>query len=455
MKRYLMICAGITSLLIAGFFIYQLFFRAVKAEAQTFPDAVSEQQSAQIGAEGQIIPLRQAQLAFQKSGVVTEILVVEGELVTAMQPLARLDTAELTNALTQADATLARAEAAQMAAQAQLAAAQADVQIATVGLEVAQATLALTTAMPSTEEVALQEAVIAVTMARTYQASADQAISLSGATAAEIEAAKADVAAAAAQERVLQDEYDALIRNESLGTPEEHARFALNAAEAQLEAAQTRLDLLMAGPNAAQQNAAQSGGSIASAEQEVAQQQLALLMAGPRPEAIAVAQAGVAQAEANLQRAQTAVGQAEAAVVEAEAAVQEVQAAREAVQIALDKMTLYAPFAGTIANLDMELGEVMAMGTSVVTLADLSSWLVETEDLTELDVVSIGVGEAVDVHIDSMPDVTLQGTIREISPESTLTLGDVTYTVVIELIKAEALPLRWGMSTFVDIEPVK
>jgi HlyD family secretion protein len=115
-------------------------------------------------------------------------------------------------------------------------------------------------------------------------------------------------------------------------------------------------------------------------------------------------------------------------------------------------MTLTAPFAGTIATLNLELGEVAAPGIPVGALADFSGWLVETTDLTELDIVAVRVGLPVNVQVDALPDEVLAGTVEDIATVASLTRGDVTYAVTIRLEDISDLPLRWGMTTFVDVD---
>jgi hypothetical protein len=61
------------------------------------------------------------------------------------------------------------------------------------------------------------------------------------------------------------------------------------------------------------------------------------------------------------------------------------------------------------------------------------------------------VGDAAEVRIDAIENETLSGTVTEIASVSTLTRGDVTYAVTIQL-DANSLPLRWGMTAFVDIQ---
>jgi multidrug resistance efflux pump len=203
--------------------------------------------------------------------------------------------------------------------------------------------------------------------------------------------------------------------------------------------------------NGTNRQAANANVAEAAASSDGAQTQLNLLQAGAKPEQIQAAEVGVDQAEAAVVEAELAVVQAGAAVAQAEAGVEQAQTALESAQVALERMTLKAPFDGRVGDLSVEVGEVVSPGMPAVTLADFSNWLVETTDLTELDVVSVSVGMPVEVNVDAIPDEVLSGTVIDIATVSTLTRGDVTYVVTIEIDETD-LPLRWGMTTFVEID---
>jgi HlyD family secretion protein len=268
----------------------------------------------------------------------------------------------------------------------------------------------------------------------------------------QIRTAEAQVAAAQAEKDVLQEQYDVLIRNDIGGAPEEQARFALNAAVASLNAAQAVLDELNAGPSTARRRVAIAAVDVAVAQREAAEIQLDLLLSEPASEQLESAQAEIARAEEAVTQAEAAVSQAEAVVTQAEAGVLQAQAAVDAASAALDKLVLKAPFAGVIADLGVEVGETVAPGVPVLTLADLSIWSVETTDLTERDVVAIAVGQQAQIRVDALPEQTITGTVSRIADVAALTRGDVTYAVTIQLDAAATLPLRWGMTAFVDIE---
>ena len=444
------------TLLVAGGYWAYLRFLAPLPETTTPPPDVNTL-SVDIGvdvvsAEASLEPVRWADLAALRPGRVAELLVRPGDQVTAGAPLLRLAAADLSAAVAQAEAGVAQANAGIAAATAQLAAAQAGALAAQTTIDVAEAQLALTQSDPLPAEIAALQSSVDVTAAAVNQAAANRDAALQNATAAQIQNAQAQLSAAQADERVVRDQYDELLRNNVGGTLEEQTRFALNAASARVAAAQAALAELQAGPTAAQRQAANAAVPVATAQQDAAQAQLDLLLAGARPQQIAVAQAQVDQAEVGLAQAQAAVTQAEAAVTQAEAALRLAEAARDAAQAALDQMTVAAPFAGTIARIDAELGEILSPGLPVITLADYSGWQVKTSDLTESDVVAVAVGDPVTLRFDAIPNETLFGVVTDIAGTSTLTRGDITYAVTISLPDARSLPLRWGMTVFADIE---
>jgi HlyD family secretion protein len=76
---------------------------------------------------------------------------------------------------------------------------------------------------------------------------------------------------------------------------------------------------------------------------------------------------------------------------------------------------------------------------------------VETDDLTEIDIVQVAVGQPAIVTIDAIPDREFNGVVTNIAPLSEIKRGDVTYTVTIKLTDADDAPLLWGLTGFVDI----
>jgi multidrug resistance efflux pump/predicted small secreted protein len=112
---------------------------------------------------------------------------------------------------------------------------------------------------------------------------------------------------------------------------------------------------------------------------------------------------------------------------------------------ALANAELRAPIAGTITNLDLKVGEFVPAGQPVVTIADLSSWVVQTTDLTEIDVINLSEAQPVEVTLDAMPDITLGGIVLSIGESYFEKEGDIVYEVTI-LLNDENPAMRWGMT---------
>jgi multidrug efflux pump subunit AcrA (membrane-fusion protein) len=113
---------------------------------------------------------------------------------------------------------------------------------------------------------------------------------------------------------------------------------------------------------------------------------------------------------------------------------------------ALASAELRAPFTGTITNLDLKVGELAASGKAVVTIADFSSWVVKTTDLTEIDVVNIKEGQPVTLTLDAIPGASLKGYVMAIGQNYAEKQGDIVYKVTVLL--TDSYPgMRWGMTT--------
>jgi HlyD family secretion protein len=383
-------------------------------------------------AEAKVVPVREASLSMPTSGIVAQVLAREGDPVEAGQLLLRLANAHQ-------QATVAQAQAALYAARARLEELQQgprpqEIKAAQATLDAAQARLNGLFESPTPEEIAVAEAVVGSAQATLGKV-------LEGARDEELTAARAEMANAEAELKRAQTEYDKLgWRNDraalNVSVELEQATNTYVAAEARYEAlvrGATEGDIAgaVAGVRQAEAElqrviAAVKDSDIAAAQAEIhrAQAQLELMQAGARPEQVAAAEADVVAAEAVLEQAQVALGEAE----------------------------LRAPFAGTVASQDVKVGEAVVMGVPAAQLADLSAWWIETEDLTEMDVVSVEEGDPVLITVDALPDVELLGRVVRIKPIGVNRHGDMTYTVIVKP-QGTDRRLRWNMTSMVAIEP--
>ncbi len=144
------------------------------------------------------------------------------------------------------------------------------------------------------------------------------------------------------------------------------------------------------------------------------------LQAGPDPDLVAAA-------DARLKAAQTQV---------------------DAAKVALDNIELKATIDGTVVSMDLVEGQTASAGTPVMRIADLSKIYVETDDLTEIEVVNIKKGQQATIEADALPGVEMNGTVEKISDVFEEKRGDITYTVRLLLSNPDPA-LRWGMTVVV------
>ncbi|MBP7687113.1 MAG: efflux RND transporter periplasmic adaptor subunit, partial [Thermoflexales bacterium] len=166
--------------------------------------------------------------------------------------------------------------------------------------------------------------------------------------------------------------------------------------------------------------------------------------------------ASLAAAEARLAAAQTTLKQQQA---EANgqpnptyaASIKQAEAALASAKVRLADAELKAPFAGTLAQLKIKVGETVAPAVPIAVLADLSGWQVVTDDLTEIKVPAVSVGQGVIVKADALPGVELKGAVTSIGTVFQEKSGDVVYPVKIKLNDPDP-KLRWGMTVIATFE---
>ena len=138
-------------------------------------------------------------------------------------------------------------------------------------------------------------------------------------------------------------------------------------------------------------------------------------------------------------------------VANAEARVTATEAALTSAKAALDNLELEAPISGTIVDMDLIVGQLVTAGQPVMTLADFSQMYAETDDLTEIEVVDIEIGQEATVVADALPDVEMTGVVDSISQVYEEKRGDITYTTKILLNNVDPR-LRWGMTVVITFK---
>lgn len=138
----------------------------------------------------------------------------------------------------------------------------------------------------------------------------------------------------------------------------------------------------------------------------------------------------------------------------AQARLENAKAQVAAAESNLSNFVITAPFDGIVADMAIEVGEQVSAEVRAVSIADTSTWIVETTDITELEVVSIAEGQEVTFVADALPDVTMDGVVNQVSQSSYTQSGDVIYTVRIQATDVDPR-VRWGMTVEVNFEPLE
>jgi HlyD family secretion protein len=447
-----------------------------------------------VTAAGEVTARHTADLGFRVPGTVAKVLVEAGATVTEGQELALLDTRELELQVAQAEAQLASAKAnyertIEGATPDQIAAAKAQLAQAQAGLR--QTRGAVTDQDIAAAEAALQQALarqadvvggpkatdLQQAQAAVAQAQANLEIQRTNLSAAK-ENARLNAEARANALRNAQDAYSRLYWDnrkreslpgdlpQALKDQEAAALRAVNdadsalksaqlgyeqalqneidgnaAAQAQLSGAQASLQKLIDGATADQRAAADAAVAQARAT-------LNKLKGDQRSGQIQAAQASVSGAQANL--SQLTSGPTEATVAGALAQVQAAEAARDAAKLNRDKGAIRAPFAGVVATVKLDPGDISnGSGQMVIQVVDLSELRIEV-NISDTDVARIREGQKAEVRVDAVAGKVFTGKVTYIAPTATITGTVRTYAVRIVLDAQEGL--RAGMSARVSIQ---
>lgn len=134
--------------------------------------------------------------------------------------------------------------------------------------------------------------------------------------------------------------------------------------------------------------------------------------------ALGEAKARLALAEANYGRNQTLRKSGNIAQSTYDASLTELEVARSAVdsaQVRLDKLTITAPFSGTLGFRAVSAGAYVTAGTTLVQL-DKIDLLKVSFSVPELDQSRIAVGQSIEVSVDALPGRSFTATVSAIDP---------------------------------------
>jgi HlyD family secretion protein len=374
-------------------------------------------------AEGLLVPKESVQLGFVTGGQVDEIFVKVGDGVKSGDLIARLGNREAL------EANLAAAE---------MEALTANLELTAANLELLNAQKAYDDLYENWPDMAIQaEQNLTDARQAAHDAERNLRYKISTADQMDIDVAWSQVVLAEKALEDAEEKYEPYANK-----PEDNLARANY--QAKLAQAQKAYDRAVSHYNALKDPSGEFEISQAEASNRVAQARLVQsqkdydeLLEGPDPDDVALVEAQIQAAETRIT---TAEGRVDNALVNITAA-----------HAALENLELVAPFDGTVVDLNLILSEQVTSGNPVVTLVDFSDWYVETDNLTEIEVVDITIGQAVTIVPDALPDVTLTGSVETIDDFFVEKRGDITYTARIILDEIDPR-MRWGMTVVVTFE---
>lgn len=147
-----------------------------------------------------------------------------------------------------------------------------------------------------------------------------------------------------------------------------------------------------------------------------------------------------------FENAQDQFSRAGAALDSGKANIKAIEADLKRLSVLIGYTVIRAPFDGVILTKDADVGEVVApfgsatsAKAAVVTMADLSSLMVQT-DVAESFLSKVHEGQPCEIQLDSLPDMRFSGRVATIVPTADRTRGTVLVKVRFDELDPRVLP---------------
>ena len=375
-------------------FISLAFLLTACGESNTPAPTVEpvQETSSVVVAEGTLLPDPSVELAFAQPGILAEVLVTEGDLVTEGQVIARLENIEVLQA------EVARAEEVFLLAEQAFNIAEAtalkDLSTAHEALRIAQLEFDNFDIPSDLRDMGTREAL-------TY-------------TYTKLEEARTNFE----PYKYLEERLEKEMRNDQPDKPKVY-RSTAKIYKKQLD------DAWADYRKAIQWAELEASVEAAKGNVENTQTEFDNLSAGEDTKQLAVARAQLESARANL----------------------------DAARATLANSQLRAPITVTVFSFDLSVGETVIAGVPVAYLGNTNRWKVETKDLAEIDVADVAIGNTVTIKLDAFPDEEFSGTVTKIDPVGKLYLGDMTYQITVTLDEVDTR-FMWNMTATVTVDTI-
>ncbi|MEZ4194985.1 MAG: efflux RND transporter periplasmic adaptor subunit [Candidatus Paceibacterota bacterium] len=394
------------------------------------------------------------EMAFERGGRVTEVLVESGSVVEAGDVLMKLDSASAEADLVSA---YARLEAEQVRLRELLSGADTN-SLAVTKSAVVSAETALANAKRNLEEVIAQQNQLVVSAEKTLRSTGLQAYLVS-----EEKANSSYVYTAPTITGTYNSEVEGVYRLElySSGAPS-GASYRVLGLENMTEAVSTvsptpvgTRGLFVQFPN---NFAKQTEWEIPIPNTRSASYLTNLntyqAVVEGRKVAIATAESAVKVAEANLKQSQTQLTQVSGSarderVLAQQALVKQMEASVISAQVQYDHLTLKAPFAGKVTKVSVDPGVIVSPTVPVVSLISGDNYELVV-NISESDIQEINIGDTATVIFDAYDDGLFEAKVIRISPSAEVSEGVRSFEMILQFINQDDR-IRAGLSADIDI----
>lgn len=438
-KRRKIVIFGVVAVIIgvAAFFGYRVIAGRAASAADLRTAAVTRGTvSTTISGSGNARARQSTTISWQTSGTVDTVGVQMGQVVSLGDELASLDPSTLSTGIIQAQADLIDAQNAY----AEL--------LEPDPLKIAQATIALEEAQEALDnllnptESAVAEAELAVINAQTVVDNAQAIVDRLDYPRASDET----IASARAGYLLAQDKVDRMqtIYEDTPGDPETDAMKAqalanLESARTEMRRALGTLNWYLGTPTDDEIYEKQADLAVAQADLQAAQDKLDALR-NPTEVNIALAQATLEDAQDALESAQNGASEDELIVAKTRVTLAEAE---------LAKMSLTAPFSGTITSISTITGDIVNQGETAFRIDDMSSLYIDMS-ISEVDILQVKTGQPAVVLFDAISDREYAGEVVQIGLAASSSQGVVNYTVTVQITDPDSTILP-GMTASVDL----
>ncbi len=130
-----------------------------------------------------------------------------------------------------------------------------------------------------------------------------------------------------------------------------------------------------------------------------------------------IAAANVLVAQANIAAAKAQTGILNAKIIEAQNTINELNVAVEKAKHDLSFTEIRAPFAGTVGNRAVQVGQYVGPGTRLMALVPTNAAYIEA-NFKETQLADIHAGQKVEIEVDALSGEKFEGIVDSISPAS-------------------------------------